>query len=471
FIIFAVSLVILISIYALIGRKSTDGKRNLPPGGYGWPIIGESLDFFRDARNGEPQKFALSRVEKYKSPIFKTSLLGEKMAFLSGASGNKFLFSNENKLVSLWWPASVRRLLGPCLSTTSGEEGLAMRKFMSHFLNPERFSKVYITTMDSVTQQHVRNHWEGKSEVNVFKTAKFYTFELACRLFLSLDDSDGEIRRLFDLFNVFLKGIISLDFNFPGFRFHAANRATLVIKQRLQNIVRNRKQMLEQGTRTDADAPQDLLTHLLVACDENGKFMAESMIVNNILMLLFAGHDTSSSAITLVMKYLAELPQVYEDVLKEQEEIAGGKESGEFLRWEDIQKMRYTWNVVSEVIRLAPPVVGSFREALVDITYGGYHIPKGWKLYWGAPSTHRDPDLFAECDRFDPSRFEGSGPVPYSFVAFGGGPRMCLGKELARLEILIFLHNVVRRYEWRLKMGDERVVYDPMPTPIHGLDI
>lgn len=64
----------------------------------------------------------------------------------------------------------------------------------------------------------------------------------------------------------------------------------------------------------------------------------------------------------------------------EQLEISKGKEAGEMLTWEDVQKMRYTWNVVSEVMRINPPVVGSFREAMVDFEYAGYTIPKGWKV-------------------------------------------------------------------------------------------
>ena len=148
--------------------------------------------------------------------------------------------------------------------------------------------------------------------MNVFKTVKLYAFELACRLFLSLEEPN-HIEKLGALFNVFLKGIIELPIDFPGTRFHSSKKAAAAIRTEVMAIIKERRIALEEG---EASSSQDLLSHLLTSSDENGKFLTAMEIANNILLLLFAGHDTSTVTITLVMKSLGEYPDVYEKVLR-----------------------------------------------------------------------------------------------------------------------------------------------------------
>lgn len=93
------------------------------------------------------------------------------------------------------------------------------------------------------------------------------------------------------------------------------------------------------------------------------------------------------------------------------------------------------------------------------------------QLHWSTHSTHKNPDFFPEPEKFDPSRFEGNGPAPYTFVPFGGGPRMCPGKEYARLELLIFMHHLVKRFKWELLDPNEKIIVNPMPIPVKGLPI
>ncbi|XVF69801.1 hypothetical protein PTKIN_Ptkin11bG0110600 [Pterospermum kingtungense] len=400
-----------LSLFVLFYRhKSNYSYPNLPPGKPGLPIVGESLEFLSTGWKGHPEKFIFDRMAKYSSLVFKTNLFGEPAAVFCGAACNKFLFSNENKLVTAWWPSSVNKVFPSSLQTSAKEESKKMRKLLPQFMKPEALQR-YIGIMDTIANRHFASGWENKDEVVVFPLAK---------------------------------------------------------RKELLNIIKKRKVDLAEGK---ASPTQDILSHMLLTSDENGQFMNEMDIADKILGLLIGGHDTASAACTFIVKYLAELPQIYEHVYKEQIEIANSKGPGALLNWDDVQKMKYSWNVACEVLRLAPPLQGAFREAINDFIFNGFSIPKGWKLYWSANSTHRNPECFPEPEKFDPSRFEGNGPAPYTFVPFGGGPRMCPGKEYARLEILVFMHNLVKRFKWQKLLLDEKIIVDPMPMPAKGLPV
>ncbi|KAJ0020141.1 hypothetical protein Pint_31461 [Pistacia integerrima] len=161
-------------------------------------------------------------MEKYDSRILKTCMLGEKMIVFCGPSGNKFLFNNLNKLVATWWLDVVRKLIRFCLITLVGDEAKLMRMLMS-FLNPNALVK-YIERINLVTKQHVLTHWEGKREIKVHLVAKFYTFELACSLFISIDDL-REMSKLAEHFNVRIKGVIDLLVHVSGTRFYKGNES------------------------------------------------------------------------------------------------------------------------------------------------------------------------------------------------------------------------------------------------------
>ncbi|KAJ8770834.1 hypothetical protein K2173_021749 [Erythroxylum novogranatense] len=455
------------AILLVYNHKSNDC---LPPGKMGFPLLGETLEFLSTGRRGNPEKFILDRVAKYSSLVFRTSLLGFTRQFsstvLCGAAGNKFLFSNEGKLVTVWWPSSVNKIFPTSTKTSPLEESKKLRKLMLNFFKPGALHG-YVGMMDTIAQRHFESSWEGKQEITMYPLAKMFTFWVACKLFLSIDDPK-EVTRIADPFQVLTSGVFSVPVNLPGTAFNRAIKASNWIRNELLSIVKKRKVDLAENRAT---ATQDILSHMLVTSDEDGQFMTETDIADKILGLLIGGHDTSSAVISFIVKYLAHLPHIYVEALMEQMEIAKSKKPGELLNWDDIQKMKYSWNVACEVLRLNPPLQGTFREATTDFVFSGFSIPKGWKLYWSANSTHKDPQCFPEPEKFDPSRFEGAGPAPYTFVPFGGGPKMCPGKEYARIEILVFMHNVLKRFRWESLISNEKIIVDPIPIPEKGLPI
>ncbi|KAM0020484.1 putative cytochrome P450 [Helianthus debilis subsp. tardiflorus] len=463
------SLFVLVVSYSLhfflYHSKLAEDHKLLPAGRIGWPVVGESFEFLVSGWKGHPEKFIFDRMSKFSPIAFRTSLMLENVAVLCGAQGNKFLFSNENKLVQVWWPSSVDKIF-PSTNKTYKAETLKMRKILPNFIKPEALQR-YVPIMDVVTQRHFADGWDGKEEIVTYELTRNFAFTLACKIFVSIDDLE-RARYLSFPFESIVTGIFSIPIDLPGTPFRRGINASNFIRKELIAIVKQRKIDLDEGKATPT---QDILSHMILFRDENGKLLEEHDIADKILALLIGGHDTASSTSAFIVKYLAELPEIYNGVYTEQMEIAKSKAPGELLNWEDLSKMKYSWRVACEVMRLVPPVQGAFREAITDFMYNGYSIPKGWKLYWSANSTHKNHEFFPEPEKFDPSRFEGNGPAPYTFVPFGGGPHMCPGKEYARLEILVFMHHLVRRFKWEKIIPDEQIVFNPMPSPAKGLPI
>ncbi|RYR76759.1 hypothetical protein Ahy_A01g001316 [Arachis hypogaea] len=410
----------------------------LPPGTMGYPIMGETLEFLSTGWKGQPEKFVFDRTAKYSSELFKTSLLGEPTVVMGGAEGNKLLFSNENKLVRLWMPDNVHKLFPSSFHDTSsnGDAAKKVRSMLPQFIKPQALQR-YVSVVDSMAHTHFASLWEHNFQVSVYPLVK----------------RPGQTRPN----RGHATGLISLPIDFPGTNFNKAIKASKSIRKDLIGIIRQRKVDLSEG---NASPTQDILSHMLFMCgNKNGDYMIDEwLIADQMLGLLFGSYDTVSSTCTLIVKYLAEFPHIYDRVYQEQMEIGKSKLEGDLLNWNDINKMRYSWNVACEAMRMTPIAPGGFREALHDFTFNGFSIPKGWKY-------------FPEPEKFDPSRFEGNGPAPYTFVPFGGGPRMCPGNEYARLVIMVFLHNLVKRFKWQMLIPHEKIVMDPFPMPTNNLPV
>ncbi|KAI3706297.1 hypothetical protein L6452_23933 [Arctium lappa] len=464
-------IILLITIVPLllgifIFRQNSDHP-NLPPGSFGWPIIGETIQFLFN----KPENFVMHRMKNHSPDIFKTTILGEKTAVICGPNGHKFLFSNENKIFTAFRPHPMQSLFRsyktppPPQPTTATPEDDAKILRQPGFLKPEALMR-FLAAMDAITQQNLKIHWEGKDEVKVNLVSKTITLELACRFFIGIDDSEwvaGVLARFDDV----TLGLHSLVVNFPGTVFYRANKAATAIRKELVAMIRKKKAALVKGV-----SMQDILSHLIVVKDAAGKCMPEEEIADKIMGLIVAGYSTVATVMTFFMKYVGLNPGIYDKIRSEQLAVSSSKKPGEYLNWEDMSKMKYSWNVICETMRHVPPLQGTFREALTGFTYAGYTVPKGWKVYWTVGTTNMNPQYFSNPDKFNPSRYdEGELPIPYTYVPFGGGPRMCPGKEYARLAILTFVHNVVTKYRWDVLCPEEKVIGDMMPTPEKGLPI
>ncbi|XP_065616589.1 beta-amyrin 28-monooxygenase-like isoform X1 [Quercus suber] len=317
FFFFLISLLLVYSIYfgiwtlAYKTKENVTGMRpSLPPGSFGWPIIGETLQFIVAHYEGTVDKFVSKRATKYSSKVFKTSLLGENFIVFSGAAANRFIFSNDNKLFARWRPPSVQKLFPSMKFVPIEHDAAKAKKFMSLFFKFSEAQKL-VASIDSISRNQLKNNWEGKDEVKVHPLVNIYTFTLVCHLFLSINDTE-KVSKLLYHFNHLNEGILSIQLSIPGTPFYRAIKAAEALRKEIYLIIKERKEALAKNL---ASPTQDVLSQMIAVPFDDG-FMPELEIADKILAFLIGGQDTTTATITFAMKYLAEMPHLYNEVLK-----------------------------------------------------------------------------------------------------------------------------------------------------------
>ncbi|KAF5947969.1 hypothetical protein HYC85_013926 [Camellia sinensis] len=373
----------LITIFSLRHRSNDSVK--LPPRSFGWPIIGESIEFLF----GKPKLFLNYWLKKYSQEIFKTKIFGEKTTVICGPNGNKFLFSNERKIFTGFLPHSKKRLFPlskfepaaappvPPLHAVASVAADDVKEVIRTpgFFKPEALSS-YLGIIDSISQQHLKTHWEGKDELKVYRLAKTLTLSISCQIFLGMENPN-RIARLVHYFDDVTLGLDSIMVNFPGTNFYRAGKVADAIQRELMAVVRERRAAMVGG---GGAMKQDILSHMIVVSDPTGKGIGEAEIADKMMGLLVAGYANVVVTISFFMKFVE---KVQRSTIRsyQQLEISKDKKAGEFLDWIDMSKIKYSWNVMCEVMRLVSPQQETFREVLTDFTYAGYTISKDWKVY------------------------------------------------------------------------------------------
>jgi retinoid hydroxylase len=420
--------------------------QTIPPGSLGWPFIGETIAFFTE------RDFAIRRHERYGS-VFKTHILGQTTVVLQGADGNRFIFENEKEYVEVTWPSSVRKLLGESsLSMQTGDQHASRRKILAQAFQP-RALPAYAKAMNVITDSYL-DRWAKQEEFTWYPELRDYTLDIACKLLVGQDDgSKSDLGRYYE---AWVAGLFSIPIDLPWTGFGKA------LRSRKQLLIEIEKLILDRQKLPIPSQNQDALDLMLSARDDNDEGLPLEELKDQVLTLLFAGHETLTSALASVCLLLAQYPEVLERARREQNEL-----DDRSLTPETLKQMPYLDQVLKEVLRVIPPVAGAFRVVIQDFEYGGFKIQKGWQLLYRITETHQDVSAYPDPKQFDPGRFDKSKSdkqKPFSFVPFGGGVRECIGKEFARLEIKIFVARLLREYQWEL-LPDQNLGLTVIPTP------
>jgi cytochrome P450 len=408
-----------------------------PPGPKGLPLLGNLVDFGSDVL-----AFLTESARRYGDVV--AMRLGSWPTLLLSNSDDieKVLVKEHENFVkhSFFW-RHVTALFGSGLLTSEGELWHRQRRLAAPAFAGGQLQG-YGTAMVCHTERMLENWRDGETR-NLHAEMMALTLEIAAKTLFdseiaedvsqidhALNDLTGEIAARFK------RPFVVPDFvPLPGhIRYR---RAIARIERLIDRLIGERRSAKTAGT--------DLLSKLMAARDENGQPMSDRQLRDEAITLILAGHETTALALSWTCYLLGRHPDVQAELAAE----AGGLLHGRCAIVEDLPSLRFAECVVTEAMRLYPPVWTIGREVVRDCELGGYAVPAGTTILISPWVIHRDPRNFDRPDEFLPGRWADDlhRKLPrFAYCPFGGGPRICIGQRFAMMEAVLILATIVHRF-------------------------
>lgn len=227
-----------------------------------------------------------------------------------------------------------------------------------------------------------------------------------------------------------------------------------------------------ESRRADPTQKKDLLGMLMAAVDESGEGgMTDKQLRDEVITLVLAGHETTANLLAWTFYLLSSRPEITARIREEAKAVLGDRDPA----LADVPRLAYTKMVLEEVLRLYPPAWAFERQSTTTDKLGAFDIAKGSIVGVSPYVLHRHPKFWENPEEFDPTRFSAEKSAArsrYSYLPFGGGPRMCIGNAFAMMEAQIILAMVARDYVLT-KEPTHPVELDPRITlrPRHGIKV
>ena len=370
----------------------------------------------------------MDRQFKQFGDIYKASVYGASMyATRDVEFAHHVLVENWQNYVKGQGIKRVALLLGNGLMVSKGELWKRQRRMIQPAFNHE--SVETSTKMITAVNVELLRKWQlaarRNESVNVTRDVSGMALEVVLR-FVFGDDYEW-VGCHFDLLSQ--EPARNMEF---AYSFRALGKVIL------QVVDRRRK---------DRATPTDVLGMLMQARDpQDGKFMPDGQLIDEILTLIVAGHETTASTLNWAWYLISQHPEVEEKLSIELNTLTS------FSGFDDLPRFLYTRQVIEEAMRLYPAGWYMTRRALHDDRLGEYFVPAGTEIYIPPYFIQRHPDLWDEPDRFNPDRF---GPENsrlrhrLATIPFSAGPRNCIGALFARIEMQIHLMIIARHLRLR----------------------
>ena len=396
----------------------------------------ETLDFFSDP------SFAERRFETY-GDVFATKLLAQPIVFIRGERAIGDLFSQSESLEG-WWPESVKQLLGSqSLANRNGAGHRARRRVVGQLFSSAALAR-YTPSITALVDELAEELKASGGPIPLAGRMRRFAFTVIATTVLGLDQSSRDA--LFTDFEIWTKALFSIPLAIPGTPFAKAMAARQRLLDRIKTVLK-------------AGSNQGGLDLISGGLDEAGIPLDDDDLAEQLLLLLFAGYETTASSLSCLFRALLLHPEVLDwlesDLISAPWPATTASQS---------QKLDAT---VLEVMRQTPPVGGFFRRSLHPIELAGVAVPEKSviQVAFTPSGTNGETDLSA----FRPQRHL-DGSFDQTLLPFGGGERVCLGKALAELEIRLMAVGLLRQVQLQLAPGqDLSLQLVPSPTPRSGL--
>lgn len=297
--------------------------------------------------------------------------------------------------------------------------------------------------------------------MTMFPQIKALTLNIAARVFMGMTLGPEADRMNQAFIDTVQASLALIRRPLPPFAMWRGVRARRYLVQLMQSKLADKRA---------AEGP-DLFSQLCHARGEDGERFSDDEVVNHMIFLMMAAHDTTTSTLTTMLYCLARNPG-WQDKLREDAQALPDAQ----LRHADLAGCERTEWVMKESLRMYPPLTSIPRKAARDCEFGGFQIPKGTPVGISPIHTHHMPSLWTRPDDFDPERFSPARAEhrqhAYAYLPFGGGAHLCIGQHFADMEVKSVMHQLLRRFKFSVPEG-YRMPYQlvPIAKPRDGLPI
>ncbi|KAG0491837.1 hypothetical protein HPP92_005235 [Vanilla planifolia] len=447
-------------------RRHRDRVGVVPSGSFGWPVVGETLEFVSAAYSPRPESFMDRRRERH-GKVFKSHLFGSPTIVSTDAEVSRFVLQSDARSFVPSYPKSLLELMGSSsILLINGALQRRIHGLIGAFFKSSQLKSQITADMQSYVRCSMST-WADGQPILIQNQAKHLVFQILVKGLIGLEPGK-EMLFLKQEFQEFIAGLMSLPVKLPGTRLYKSLQAKKRMVMLVKKIIEEKRRRNRNWNDGIGPIPKDVIDVLIN--DPSGQ-LTDDLISDNMIDLMIPAEDSVPVLITLAVKYLSDSPLALRQLEEENMELKERKSQlEEELEWNDYMSLSFTQDVITETLRLGNIIGGIMRKAVRDVEVKGHLIPKGWCVFTYFRSVHLDDSIYEEPMRFNPWRWKEMVDVSTcSFTPFGGGQRLCPGLDLARLEASIFLHHLVTSFTWVAEV--DQVVNFPTVRMKGGLPV